>query len=42
MPSGAPVFGERACAAGGLGVFHATNLLPMSMALAGRLVRFGA
>jgi 2,3-bisphosphoglycerate-independent phosphoglycerate mutase len=35
-------FGERACARGELGVFHATSLLPMAMAHAGRLKRFGA
>lgn len=42
MPSQVSGFGERACAGGGLGVFHATNMIPMAMALAGRLVRFGA
>jgi 2,3-bisphosphoglycerate-independent phosphoglycerate mutase len=42
MPSGAPSFGERACAQGVLGIFHATNLVPMAMAHAGRLTRFGA
>jgi 2,3-bisphosphoglycerate-independent phosphoglycerate mutase len=42
MPSQAAGFGERACAAGGLGLFHATNLVPMAMAMAGRLTRFGA
>lgn len=35
-------FGERACAGGHLGVFHATNLMPQAMAHAGRLKRFGA
>ncbi|MCC6169857.1 MAG: 2,3-bisphosphoglycerate-independent phosphoglycerate mutase [Caldilineaceae bacterium] len=35
-------FGERACAGGCLGLFHATNLVPMAMAHAGRLTRFGA
>lgn len=35
-------FGERACASGHLGLFHATNLIPMAMAHAGRLTRFGA
>jgi hypothetical protein len=27
---------------GGLGTFHATNLLPLAMAHAGRMGRFGA
>ncbi|RIK35162.1 MAG: phosphoglycerate mutase [Chloroflexi bacterium] len=35
-------FGERACAGGYLGLFHATNLIPLVMAHAGRLTRFGA
>lgn len=42
MPDPAQSFGERACMAGGLGVFHATNLLPQAMGHAGRLKRFGA
>ncbi len=42
MPDTAQSFGERACAGGGLGIFHATNLLPQAMAHAGRLKRFGA
>lgn len=42
MPDQVQVFGERACASGHLGVFHATNMLPMAMAHAGRLSRFGA
>ncbi len=42
MPDTVQSFGERACAAGHLGVFHATNLLPQAMAHAGRLKRFGA
>jgi 2,3-bisphosphoglycerate-independent phosphoglycerate mutase len=39
---GAQVFGETACGSGGLGVFHATQLIPQAMAHAGRLKRFGA
>ncbi len=35
-------FGERSCAGGALGTFHATTLLPLAMAHAGRLKRFGA
>ena len=42
MPDQMTSYGERACARGSLGLFHATNLLPMAMAHAGRLVRFGA
>ena len=42
MPDAAAQFGERACAAGQLGVFHATTLIPQAMAHAGRLKRFGA
>lgn len=42
MPSDNESFGERACARGTLGVFHATTLLPQAMAHAGRLKRFGA
>lgn len=42
MPDQVQSFGERACASGHLGVFHATNLIPMAMAHAGRLNRFGA
>jgi 2,3-bisphosphoglycerate-independent phosphoglycerate mutase len=42
MPDAVQQFGERACAGGHLGVFHATNLLPQAMAHAGRLKRFGA
>jgi 2,3-bisphosphoglycerate-independent phosphoglycerate mutase len=42
MPDASTGFGERTCARGQLGIFHATNLLPMAMAHAGRLKRFGA
>jgi 2,3-bisphosphoglycerate-independent phosphoglycerate mutase len=35
-------FGERACAAGGLGTFHAVDLLPLMLANAQRLNKFGA
>lgn len=42
MPDQATSFGERACAGGHLGLFHATNLISMAMAHAGRLTRFGA
>lgn len=42
LPDNATTFGERACMGGGLGLFHATNLLPLAMSHAGRLGRFGA
>ena len=42
MPDAAQSFGERACAGGHLGIFHATTLIPQAMAHAGRLKRFGA
>lgn len=42
MPDQVQSFGERACASGHLGIFHATTLIPQAMAHAGRLARFGA
>ncbi len=42
MPDTNTTFGERACANGGLGIFHATNLVPQAMGHAGRLKRIGA
>jgi 2,3-bisphosphoglycerate-independent phosphoglycerate mutase len=35
-------FGERACQHGGLGTFHAKELMPQMMAHAGRLIKYGA
>ncbi len=35
-------FGEGACTAGGMGLFHATTLIPQAMGHAGRLKRIGA
>jgi 2,3-bisphosphoglycerate-independent phosphoglycerate mutase len=35
-------FGERACQLGGLGTFHSRELLPLMLAHAGRLRKFGA
>ncbi|MGQ9667611.1 MAG: 2,3-bisphosphoglycerate-independent phosphoglycerate mutase, partial [Anaerolineae bacterium] len=35
-------FGEMACSQGGLGVFPATDLMPLALANAGRLTKFGA
>ena len=42
IPDAGQHFGERACAAGHLGLCHATTLIPQAMAHAGRLKRFGA
>jgi 2,3-bisphosphoglycerate-independent phosphoglycerate mutase len=42
MPDAVACFGERACASGSLGVIHATSLMPLAMAHADRLHRFGA
>jgi 2,3-bisphosphoglycerate-independent phosphoglycerate mutase len=42
-PDGVDSFGERACLRGGLGVrFPAYDLMPLAMAYAGRLDKFGA
>jgi 2,3-bisphosphoglycerate-independent phosphoglycerate mutase len=35
-------FGERACARGGLGNFSALDTIPLALAHAGRLEKFGA
>lgn len=42
MPDLAEVFGERECMTGALGQFPATDLLPMMLAHAGRLEKYGA
>jgi len=39
---GVTAFGERPCMVGGLGHIHHTDLLPLAMAYAGRLAKFGA
>ncbi|MDR9502165.1 MAG: 2,3-bisphosphoglycerate-independent phosphoglycerate mutase [Desulfurivibrionaceae bacterium] len=42
-PDDVRVFGERACLAGGLGArFPTTDLMPLALAHAGRLAKFGA
>jgi len=41
-PDSVTRFGERPCMAGGLGHIHHTDLLPLAMAYAGRLTKFGA
>jgi 2,3-bisphosphoglycerate-independent phosphoglycerate mutase len=35
-------FGERACARGSLSVFPATHIMPLALANAGRLAKYGA
>ncbi len=42
MPDRAQVFGERECMAGALGQFPATDLMPLALAHAGRLAKYGA
>ncbi|MBX7214525.1 MAG: 2,3-bisphosphoglycerate-independent phosphoglycerate mutase [Thermoflexales bacterium] len=37
-----PSFGERTSARGGLGTFHAADIMPLALAHAGRLAKFGA
>ncbi|MBN1439242.1 MAG: 2,3-bisphosphoglycerate-independent phosphoglycerate mutase [Anaerolineales bacterium] len=41
-PDTETVFGERVCAHGGLGTFPTIELMPLALAHAGRLVKFGA
>lgn len=38
----AATFGESACRGGDLGVIHGTHLMPLALAHAGRLVKYGA
>ncbi len=42
MPDTQDQFGERACQLGGLGTFHATQSLPLALAHAGKLMKYGA
>lgn len=43
MPDRCRSYGERECAtSGGLGIFHATTIIPTAMGHAGKLQRFGA
>lgn len=42
LPDAQTHFGERACAIGGLGTFPATDILPLALAHAGRLQKYGA
>jgi len=41
-PEGIAEFGERACARGGLGVIPATYVMPLALAHAGRISKYGA
>jgi 2,3-bisphosphoglycerate-independent phosphoglycerate mutase len=41
-PDGVIEFGERPCMHGGLGHIHHIDLLPLAMAYAERLIKFGA
>ncbi len=41
-PDGVTSFGERACMQGGLGHIRHVDLLPLAMAYAGRLTKYGA
>ncbi len=41
-PDGVASFGERTCRTGGLGIFQATDLMPLAMGHALRLARYGA
>ena len=40
--SGIPEFGERACAHGGLGIIPAKEVMPVALAHAGRVAKYGA
>lgn len=41
-PDGIAEFGERACARGSLGVLPATHIMPLALANAGRISKYGA
>ncbi|MCW5878688.1 MAG: 2,3-bisphosphoglycerate-independent phosphoglycerate mutase [Anaerolineales bacterium] len=42
LPDAQTQFGERACGLGGLGTIPATDIMPLALAHAGRLEKFGA
>lgn len=42
IPDNEKEFGERACARGGFGTIPATDLMPLALAHAGRIAKFGA
>jgi 2,3-bisphosphoglycerate-independent phosphoglycerate mutase len=41
-PDGIPEFGERACARGSLGILPAKDVMPIALANAGRIAKYGA
>ena len=41
-PDGIPEFGERACARGSLGILPATHIMPLALANAERITKYGA
>jgi 2,3-bisphosphoglycerate-independent phosphoglycerate mutase len=41
-PDGIPEFGERACLRGSLGVLPAKHVIPIALANAGRVTKYGA
>jgi 2,3-bisphosphoglycerate-independent phosphoglycerate mutase len=41
-PDAQTIFGERACASGGLGTFPTAEMMPLALAHAGRLAKYGA
>ncbi len=41
-PDDQTTYGERACMRGGLGTFNALEVMPMALAHAQRLTKFGA
>jgi 2,3-bisphosphoglycerate-independent phosphoglycerate mutase len=41
-PDGIAEFGERACGRGALGLFPSLHVLPLALAHAGKLVKYGA
>lgn len=42
LPDHENQFGERACGRGGLGIFPAVDIMPLALAHAGRLAKYGA
>jgi 2,3-bisphosphoglycerate-independent phosphoglycerate mutase len=41
-PDGIPLFGERTCAQGSLGLINAKHIMPIALANAGRVAKYGA
>ena len=42
LPDHEKAFGERACSRGGLGIFPAVDIMPLALAHAGKLAKYGA